>query len=284
VLTSIENGDIMVYQPNAPLTQIANNSHDITALQSFAQQWKTLGNEQAGISESLMGLNPPSGTAWRQTQALLQESHSLFEIMTENKGLAIEKMLREYIIPHLKKKMDTTDEVVATLSEQGISEFDAKFIPSEAARLSNSIIKEQVLSGQIASQPDILALQEGVKQGMGSLGNTRYIKPSDIPSKTWKDIFKDFEWEVEVDITGESKDRQAVLETLSTVLQTIASNPLMLQDPNARMVFNAILDETAAISPLQLSAVAAQPPPPQPQPVASTPQRGQPQPFMGQAI
>ena len=93
VLSSIENGDIMVYNDGQPLTQISNSSHDITSLQNFATQWKTLGNEITGVSESMMGVNPPSGTAWRQTQALLQESHSLFEIMTENKGLAIETMM-----------------------------------------------------------------------------------------------------------------------------------------------------------------------------------------------
>ena len=83
--------DILVHAENKPLTQLANSSHDITSLQNFAIQWKSLGNEINGVSESMLGNNPPSGTAWRQTEALLQESHSLFEIMTENKGLAIEE-------------------------------------------------------------------------------------------------------------------------------------------------------------------------------------------------
>jgi hypothetical protein len=77
--------------------------------------WKSLGSEIAGISESMLGNTAPSGTAWRQVEALLQESHSLFELMTENKGLDIEKMLRKYVIPFLKKKLDTKEEIVATL-------------------------------------------------------------------------------------------------------------------------------------------------------------------------
>ena len=50
-LTSIESGDIMIHQINQPLTQLANNSHDITSLQNFGQQWKALGNEITGVSE-----------------------------------------------------------------------------------------------------------------------------------------------------------------------------------------------------------------------------------------
>lgn len=261
VLTSIENGDILVYNTNEPLTQLANTSHDITSLQNFAQQWKQLGNEINGISESLMGENPPSGTAWRQTQALLQESHSLFEIMTENKGLHLEDMLRKFIIPYLKKQLDTSEEIVTTLDEQGISQFDAMYVPSEVIKQSNAIVKQQILSGELASQPDAQQLEASIKSSLAQDGNQRFIKPSEIPTKTWKDIFKDIEWEVECEITAENSNKEAVLTTLSTVLQTVAANPLVLQDPNMRLVFNQILTETGSISPLQLAQVSAQPQP-----------------------
>lgn len=46
----------------------------------------------------------PSGTAYRQVAVLNQEAHSLFEIMVENKSLALEQMLREFILPFIKRK------------------------------------------------------------------------------------------------------------------------------------------------------------------------------------
>lgn len=265
VLTAIENGDILVYKENQPLTQIQNNSHDITSLQNFLTQWKSLGNEITGVSESLMGLNPPSGTAWRQTEALLQESHSLFEIMTENKGLAIEEMMRKFVIPHLKKQMDSTDEIVATLDDAGIAEFDAMFVPNEAARFVNDLMKKQALSGQVADMQNISQIEAEIRRGLAANGARRYLKPSDIPTKTWKDVFADLEWEVEVEVTGESTDKQAVLTTLTTMLQSIARNPMILQDQNMRMLFNKILTEVDAISPLQLAQAATTPVTPQPQ-------------------
>src|SRR3990167_7808516 len=164
VLTSIENGDIMVHAPNEPLTHLANNSQDITSLQNYMTLWKSLGNEITGTSESMMGMNPPSGTAWRQTQALLRESHSLFEIMTENKGLAIEDMMRKFVLPYLKKQMDTTEEVVATFDDQGIAEFDSMFVPNEAIRFDNDQKKKAILSGQIVEDTDMAELEGQVKQ------------------------------------------------------------------------------------------------------------------------
>lgn len=264
VLSNIENGDILIHSVNQPLTQL-NNKPDIGAMQSYAQQWQALGNQINGISEAMMGQTQPSGTAWRQTQALLQESHSLFELMTENKGLYIEEMLTKYVIPNLKKKIDTADEISAILEDNQIKQLDQMYVPNQAIRLVNEQIKKTILSGQIydttQQEAQIGAVAQSLQKDLSNLGNQRFIKPSDIKDTTWKEIMKNIEWELEFDITGESKDTQAVMATLTTVLQTIASNPMILQDPNAKMIFNKIIAETGAISPLEINQAQVQPAP-----------------------
>lgn len=263
VLNSIENGDIMIHAINQPLTQANNTSHDITAHESFSQMWKSLSSEINGVSESMLGNTPPSGTAWRQVNALLQESHSLFDLMTENKALYIEQMLREKVIPFLKKKMNTSDEIAATLEGHNITKIDSMFVPQEAIRQFNQEAVKQVIDGGVPSpyQPDIA--QQKVKAQLAPLGNQRFFKPSDIPTATWKSVFKDLEWEVEIDITGESTDKNTVLTTLSTALQAVA-NPMYVGNPQAQLVVSKILGATGVISPLEIAAL----PPPQPQPMA----------------
>jgi len=103
ILNSIEQGDVLTHKVNEPLTRI-NNQADIQAIQSYQEQWKKIGNEITGVSEAMLGMAAKSGTAWRQTEALLQESHDLFEQMTENKDLYLQEMLTTYIIPHIKRK------------------------------------------------------------------------------------------------------------------------------------------------------------------------------------
>jgi hypothetical protein len=256
VLTDIQNGNIMVHKVNEPLTQINNNSHDITSLQNFGSQWKVLANEINGISESMQG-DIKSGTAWRQTEAVLAESHSLFELMTENKGLAIAQMVKKFIIPYFKKTLDTKEEISAMLDDQ-------LYIPKEIANRTGKELLKKVLEDNIPEQEEIdqmnLDNQNAVTGELSRLGNQRFLVPDEDGKISWKEYFKDLEWDIEVDVTGEAKDTQSVLATLTTVLQTIGSNPAILQDSNARMLFNKIISETGAISPLELkSAQTSQP-------------------------
>ena len=260
VLSSVETGDIMVYKKDEPLTQIANNSHDISALQNFGIEWQNQAKEITSTPDSISGDTMPSGTAYRQVAILNQESHSLFEIMTENKGLAIEEMMRKYILPFLKKKMDTAEEITATLDAQGITEFDSMYVPSEAIKFKNRQTKKDILSGRLVGNMEMSNIENMIRSGLTQQGNTRSIKPSDIPSKTWKEFFKDLEWEVEVEVTNEQSNKEVILTTLTTVLQTIAANPLVLQDPNFKMLFGKILETTGAVSAIEIAQMGSQQP------------------------
>jgi len=263
MLKNMMNGSVLVHQPNQPLTQVANNSHDITSLQNYGQQWQALAKEISSTPDAISGNTFPSGTAYRQVVALQQEAHSLFEIMTENKGLSIEDMMRVHIIPFLMTKMDTTDEIVATLDEQGIKKIDSMFIPNEAIRRANQKILERALEGEPTNeleQEELIAQEEDdIVKAFAEDGNQRFLKPSEISTKTWADELEGFEWDVEVEVTGESSDKQAGLETMTTVLQSIASNPGVLQDPNMKMLFNKILTLTGEVSPIELQQVSSAP-------------------------
>ena len=276
-LSSIESGDILIHAVNQPLTQVANNSHDITALQNFGSEWKALGTEINGISESMMGNAAPSGTAWRQVEALLNESHSLFEMMVENKGIHIEEMLRIYVIPFLKKQMNNSDEITAVLEQYDIEKIDKKYVPYEATkRLAKKLINEIITTGEIPEVTDEMKQEstDSVTQELDAQGNQRYFVPDELTDKTWKELFKDIEWELDIDVTGEGSDNKSDMATLSTVLQTLATNPGMLNDPRANMLFNKILTKSGTVSPMELSSLNSTSVPPQPQPQTSAAPNG----------
>lgn len=255
-LTNIENGDILQHKMNEPLTML-NNKPDIVSMQANKADWQNVANQINGISEAMAGQNAPSGTAWRQVQALLQESHSLFELMTENKGLQIIDMLTKYVIPSFKKQLDNADEISMVLEDYQIKQIDNRYVPAEVNRRVNQKIKDTILSGQIYEPEGMpMDVQQATEAVQSELkGNQRFIKPSDIPSKTWKEVFKDLEWDSDIDITGEMKDVQGSMATLTTVFQTLASNPGVLADPNVKMVFSKILGLSGSISPMELQEV-----------------------------
>src|SRR3990167_2283864 len=62
VLNSIESGDIFTHEVNMPLTRIAKDKPDITALQNFGMMWRQLGPEITATPEAMRGITPVSGT------------------------------------------------------------------------------------------------------------------------------------------------------------------------------------------------------------------------------
>lgn len=278
VLTNLETGDILVHAPNQPLTKVDNSSHDITSLQNYGTQWKALGNEIVGISESMMGTTAPSGTPWRQIDALLQENHSLFELMTENKGLHTEDMFRIYIIPFLKKKyMSDSREISATLAENDINRIDGMYIQNQTTKQINKTIVQKIIDGETPTPEEQQYLTEAhsmnMKSGLSTLGMTRYFAPSEVSTKTWKQLFKNLEWDIEVDITGENSTAKDDMVTLSTVFQTIA-DPIkaqVLKTARGKFLFNKILSKAGGVSALELAGLPDESTPtPIPSPIAPT--------------
>lgn len=271
-LRNLQNGDILIHRQNEPLTQL-NNTPNIAAMQASMGQWQSIGIQINGISEAMQGQNAPAGTAWRQVEALLNESHSLFELMTENKGFYIEQMLTNYIIPHLKKKIDNKEEIAEILEEHQIKFIDSRYIPNAITKKVFEKMKKTILGGEVYTGNmqsfDTQQAQEEVKNMLSGMGRQRFIKPDDIDEKTWKDVLKDLEWELEIDITNEQKDKQSIMATLNTLLQTI-TNPIavqVLQTDEGKLIMSRILEMSGAVSPIEISQLGSgnQQPAPQPQ-------------------
>lgn len=263
-ISHIETGDILIHSPNAPLTQVQNSSLDVVSLANFATSWKQLGNEITSVSESMLGATPKSGTAWRQTEAILQESHSLFELMTENKGLAIEDMMRFRILPYLKKQMDTSEEVSTTLSQHDIDKIDGIYLKNEAIKQTNKQLREKILEGEtieFGEQEELQATNEQeVRDRLNVLDGQRFFIPSELSNKTWKEQFKDLEWEVDVDITGEAKNVQNAMATLNTALNVVVQ-PGFEQNKKAQAIVGRILELTGAMSPIEFNSIQSTPVP-----------------------
>lgn len=270
LLNDIEHGDILIHKPGMPITRVDNRA-DTGALQAFSNSWMQAVHEINNINES-MTQAPKSGTAWRQTEAVLQEAHSLFETMVENKGVALEEIMQEEIIPYIKTKMDTGEEISEILEQHHIKKLDMMYVPNKAMKEANKRIRKDILNktpedlmnGNVImpdQQEQIIANEAELLQNvMNEGGNQRFIVPSEVSDKTWKEVLKDFEWEVDVDVAGEGKDTMAILQSLTTLLQTLASsiNPqtgesMLLQNEKTRLIVDKILEQTKAISPVELN-------------------------------
>lgn len=266
VVDNMESGDVLIHAPNMPLTQVNTAKYDVSQMMNFRQSWRQVGNEINGISEAMLGIQSKSGTAWRQTEATLGESYSLFEIMTENKALALEDMLRERILPYIKEnQLDTAEEVVAILESHDIERIDSIYFKNEAIKRTNRAIAsgiEENLS-RIANGEPVVPIEaseifsqnlQAMQEGAALLGNTRYFKPSELDTRTWKEQLENLEWDAEVDITGENADTQGMLETLNTALKLIVA-PGFEQNRKAQAIVRRVLELTGAMSPIEYDSL-----------------------------
>ena len=268
VLTAIETGDILIHKENMPLTLAPNSQFNSANIQNFMGQWKMVTSEITSTPDAIKGNTLPSGTPYSLGAYLGAQANSLFEIMTENKGLAIEDMMREYVIPHIKRKLKNKKEIVGVLDDAGIQEIDNVYVPQAAIKNFNKRSVDQIF--QAIENPDAPLPspyqkdmeEQSVRDGMTKMGNKRFFTPDELGEKQWDEVFADFEWDnIRVEVTNENTDKAAVLQTLSSVFQTVASNPMVLNDPNARMVFSQILSETGRLSPLQFTSAKPNMPP-----------------------
>lgn len=268
VLSDFESGDIFVHGMNMPLSKVEGSNVDISKWQNYAVSWQNMAQEITATPDALRGNNTPSNQPYSTTALLAGSANSLFELMTENKGLSTEDMMTLFIIPYVKKQLENTKQVVAILDDAGLAEIDMMYLPSEAAKRYNARITSSVLGNAQATlnggavspiQPfNQQQEQQQIQQQQASNGNKRFFVPDEVDDTiTWHEVFSDFEWtSIRCEVTNEQVDKQANLQVLNTVLQTIASNPLILQNQNAMQIFSAILRETGAISPIQLSAAS----------------------------
>ena len=269
VLENIEQGQIMVYgQDKNPLTQIQNNSHDISALESFMKQWQVLAQEVSNTPEVTMGRASSAQSAYAKEALMLQQSQQNFDIMTQNKGLSLEQMFKKFITPFVLKKLNNSDELVMELGDYGIEQIDKKYISSRAAKVFNYKAVEAVLSSQ--DLPDLQEETQKVRQEVTDMGMQRFIRPSEISAKTWKDIFEDFESDVEYQITDENVDKNNVMQGINSLMQTLA-NPngqAFVRTPEGKLLFNETLNLLGIINPVQIQEQ-------EPQQVQQQPQQAQ---------
>lgn len=263
VLTSIETGQILNHKINEPITSVPNGSRDTQSIVGYMNEWKALGNEVNGITGAMSGAQPHAGTSWRLQSLQTAQSQQLFDLMKVNKALAIEDMLREYILPFIKTQLNNSKQIVAVLEANDIKKIDGMYVPQEAIKRFNKKVISHVLNtGTMPMDANLQNEMQQVQAEVNGQGTTRYFQPSEITSKTWKEIFKDFEW-MEVDValdangSSEASDQAAILTTLNTMLQLVM-NPGYASNLQAQMVVQAILRQTGRFSPLQIASTPPQ--------------------------
>lgn len=262
MVDAVQSGDILVHAMNMPLTKVDSSKSDIVSTSNFGQSWKMLASEMSGISDAMRGIMPPSGTSGSQLDSLLHENYSLFQTLTENAGNDLIDVFTKRVLPFIKRKhLNHSKEIAVALDEEDVGRIDAIFLKDAAIRKANKHMLDaidenltRIQNGQGVVPIDAsgtLDQQMGsMQESLNVMGNTRYFTPSEINDDMWKDVLEDFEWDMEIDITGEESDMQEVLAAYSQAL-TAVMNPAFATNEAAKALVGKMVSVTGTMNPMQ---------------------------------
>lgn len=256
IITGVDNGHIFEIEPN---TKIESLNLSATALPQFERTielWNQQYDRVASTYDANTGEAPTAGTPYSQTALLNQVANSPFEYRREERGIFVNEILNDWILPHLKKRIRKEHYLVSEYTDDELEMIDEAVANYNA----NRIVMGKVLDeGQLVYPEEYQGIKEGIKKALGSDGKKREIR---IP-----DGFLDVEGSITANITGELKNKQAVLQSLAQIGKDVMAtyNPntgtyAALENPFLRQLYGQIIEQSG----VSMSSASLKPSPSQP--------------------
>lgn len=267
VNTEHDNGSIMVLEDNKDVNVLnLLPAGVIPEFQALQQKWWSQYERATSSYDAVRGETPPSGQPYRLQALVAQSGSSHFDYRREEWGIFLKEMFYDWVLPYIQKKLSKAHILGSDFTPEELSKIDEAF----SVHYANQYVINQVLNGNVATLEDYVGARQRATDELNKTGRRRFM---DVPDG----YYKDMKSHISINITGEQKNKMAIMETLSTTLQTMAQLvPMGIISPeDIQGVFNKILEMSGAgISPISLNKggmqaqqgmVQGQPPPQQPQ-------------------
>lgn len=228
MLTDLLNGDIIT--ATQPITQIDTTERNLGAYAQEEANIKQDTRDLTSAQEILTGESLPSRTPFRLGVLQLQQASKLFDFIKENNGMFIEEVFEEWIIPRFEKETDKDFifEIYDNKTLRAVVETDVN------RRLNEGIAKIVLATGSYPPKQEVETLKVAL---MADADKPQFVE-------IIKGYFKNFEKTLYIDITGEQHDTAQEVETMTNMMQLLAQNPQIMQDPQLRDFLMAIAQKT----------------------------------------
>ena len=236
-LTDVQSGHIFELEDNKTISSLNLSPSALPQFERSIALWNTQYNQASSTYDANTGEAPTAGTPYSQTALLNQVANSPFEYRREEWGIFLNEILNDWIFPELKKRIMKEHYLVSEFDEEELKVID------EAINIKNQkqMMKEALLAGNLPTEGDVAGMGAEVSKSLSTFGSKREIE---IPEK-----FLDVKGKISANITGELKNKSAVLQSLDNVLKTVVSsfNPntgqyAVLQDPVLSKIFGTIVE------------------------------------------
>lgn len=228
ILTDYDSGSIIHVGDGRRLSMLNNVPSSLPQIQAILNKWDMQYDKAASSFDSVTGETMPSRTPFRTVAMLQQAGNSSFQEKNKAFGIFQKEIMYDWALPYLVKKLRKGHKIWVDFTKEEMELFNDDFATYEI----NNFLKEQTLKGNIVTQEDYDFLLE---QEKGKVSTRQYME---IPDGYYDDI----RTKVDILTTGENVDKAALLESLNTLLITVAQNPQVMTDPALSKLFSRIID------------------------------------------
>ena len=239
---NLENLSVIEYTPGTKgLSQVDTTPRSMVLFDNAINEWNVHAKDMAAAQDPIQGKAGGHGDPFAAQQAQLVQSMGLHEYRRGIFAKHLEEIYRDWIIPHIQKKITQGTRFLSELS------LDELQFVSDAlvTNLTNSWVKSEILNLRIPTQQQIQQYTQQAQQQFRKKGNKHFIE-------ILKGEFKDIDLGVKVSIAGKGKDLANMVDKLTNVFRTITANPYILKSPPIAALFNKII-EAAGMEPIDLS-------------------------------
>lgn len=262
--SNLENGEILVTQPNTVLQQINTSAPNIVLFEKSVAEWEQHAQQMAGASDALLGEPPSSGTPFALQNLVVNQGQMLHDYRRGKLAVFMDEIYRDWVMPYIAREIAKGQEFLSELDLEELQQVADSLVTCQA----NDLIKEKILNGETIDPQEIELMKQQVRDDFMKGGNQRFMQ-------ILQGELKSVPLDVKVNIKGKQKDLAGVVDKLSNVFKTVIAAPQVLQDPTMAKLLNQIM-EASGLEPLDFTSV--KPPMMQPQPNKPPVQAALPQP------
>ena len=247
---NVENGQILTFDENKPLSRIDNTPHSLQLFTEAVQTWNSKAQEIASTFNPFAGIGGQK-VSYRMG-ALLQQQASALHQYRKGKigGQFLPELYKDWILPQLVKDLTKDTEFSTLLSGDEMEQLCNAVVNSA----KNRHMAEMMFAGKLVDPEEIEQLVQNFKQQFYQHGNQKFLK-------IMADEFKDVPIDMIVDFSQEEMAGAGIAEELTTIfaqlLPVLGQDPQFFQkNPQMAKIFNDIL-ENSGLNPMSINPGAA---------------------------
>lgn len=255
VLTQMKSGAILKVDDGKPISGVDMAPQALAYLDNYLVMWQNQVDRATGTTAIGTGAGEQlsSDMTYRLGAVLDQNAQSSFDLRREEFDILLNTIYRERIIPFFIRQIRRKKVLKLKFNPEEIKKLDMDVEQYKA----DEVIMENYFNGTYDSMPPMMkflamdedkqAIMEGLDQQLKKQKSRRSI--TDFPEGYWEQVAD----KLYVAITNERKKKGVMADRVQNVLmQYLQYKPQLDQDPEARKLFNDIV-QIAGLDPIDWS-------------------------------